>query len=371
MIKFYVYIIGIFALLLTSCGGEQNKKFNPKERTSSMSDSDRQAAIAAKRQALLPVDIDSLIASHGVKFSVVPPAITEEVPESASEKLTSKLILIASQNGIGGLCTNPVLAMVSRVDCVQRELTGTAPQKAVVKFEVTIYCGNTLTEDVYASTVQTLTGVGSSFEEATNQAFNELKNDSKTQQMLQNASEKALKWYNETGNVQAFVDKALAEQNYALASALLSSVPQESSSFAYAIKKNEEVSDMMFQEKADALLASMRNAIVEGGDSAYNPQVGAFLELIPPRSKAYAQAKQAYDAYLAKLDATVKDKRDKEHEKVLQELELKKIKAPLEAQAAMEEMKTSASLKNNEIWSNALSNIATSVAQVFLKTDIF
>lgn len=364
MKKYLIYIVCAASIALAACGGgnAEKKTFKPKDRTTSrMSIEDREAAIEAKRQTLLPVDIDSLIISHGVKFSVMPPAVTENLPVSASDKLASKMIQIAAQNGISGLCTNPVLAMVSKVDCVQRELTGTAPQKAIVKYEVTIYCGNMVTGDIYATAVQTITGVGSTFEDAANKALNELKNNNKMQNMLATASERALKWYNAIGNVKSFVDKAVSEKNYALASALLSSVPQQSSSFNYATKKSSEVSDLMFQEYADALLASMENAIAEGGDSVYNPQAGACLELIPHRSKAYAKAKKEFDRYLAKLDATAKDKRNKEHQLAMKEKELQKIKAPFEAQAAIEMAKADASLKKNEMWSGALSSAAASI----------
>lgn len=360
--KSYFYIL-LAAVMLTACGGDTKKKvFAPKDRTtSSMSNEDRVAAIEAKRQSLIPVSIDSLVVSHGVKFSILPPAVSENVPESASDKLTGKMIQIAAQNGIGGLCTNPVLAMVSKVDCIDRSLTGTAPQKAIVKYEVTIYCGNMATGDIYASSSQTVTGVGANFEDAASKAFNELKNDNKIQQMLATASERALKWYNATGNVKSFVERAISKQDYALASALLSSVPQQSASFDYAVKKNEQVSDLMFQEKADALLAAMQNAISEGGDSAYNPQVGACLELIPQRSKAYPKAKKAYDAYVAKLDAAEKDRRNKEHMLAMKELEIQKIKAPFEAQAAIEEARAAASVKKDEVWAGALTSAAESI----------
>lgn len=363
MKKFYLCGICAAAMMLAACGDNAGgKKFNPKDRTtSSMSIENREAAIDAKRRSLLTVDVDSLIISHNVKFSVLPPAVTDDLPETASDKLASKMIQIAAQNGIGGLCTNPVLAMVSKVNCVDRSMTGTAPQKAIVKYDVTMYCGNMLTGDIYATAVQTVTGVGTSFEDAANKAFNELKNDSKLQQMLQTASERAMKWYDTTGNVKSFVDNALKDKNYALASALLSSVPEQSTSFAYAVKKNEEVADLMFQESANEVLASMKNAIQEGGDE-YNPQVGACFKLISPRSKVYAEAKRTYDGYVSKLDATARDKRNKEHELAIQQMEIQKIKAPFEAKAAMVQMEKAASLEQDKIWADCLSSSVASFA---------
>lgn len=131
MKKIVTYAILFFvALSFAACGNKQEDKkgkFNPIARASQLSLEEREAAIEAKRQSLLPVDIDSLMVSHGVKFSIMPPAVSENVPLSASDKLTNKMIQIAAKNGIGGLCTNPVLAMVSKVDCIDRSVTGTAP----------------------------------------------------------------------------------------------------------------------------------------------------------------------------------------------------------------------------------------------------
>lgn len=351
-------------LMLAACSRNDNqKKFTPKDRTtSSLSIEDREKAIEAKRSSLLPVDIDSMIASHGVNFSVYPPVVTDDITESAAERLASKMIQIAAQNGITGLCTNPVLAMATKVECIDRNMTGTAPQKAIVKYEVTMYCTNMLTGDIYATESQTLIGVGENFENAALNACNELKNDNKMQNMLQRASDRALLWYDATGNVKTFVDRAICENKFALASSLLSSVPQQSKTFNYAVGKNEEVTMLMFQEAANELYACMQNAIAEGGDEEYNPQVGACMKLISSRSKIYEQAKKTYDSYIAKLDAAAKDRRKKEHELALQEMEIRKIKAPFEAKAAMEEMKMLASLKKDEMRYGAYSNIAASIA---------
>lgn len=341
------FLLLVLSVVIASCSGspkdEKKGKFAPKDRTSTdLSIEERDAAIEAKRNSLATeINIDSIISNHGLAFSVLPPAIDENIPKAASDKLGTRMIQIASQNGIGGLCKNPVLAMVSRVDCVQRELTGTAPQKAIVKYEVTLYCGNLITNDIYASSSQTITGVGSTFEDAASRAMNELKNTSEMQKMLSTASDRALKWYNSAGNVQKLVDKAVGNRNYALAMALLSSVPQQASgTYAYAAKRNKEVSDMFFEEKAAELLGDLEGAIAAGED--FDPGLGAYLKVIPVRSKSYARAKQVYDNYLKHVAAVKKEERDKAHQLAMEELAVEKIRASYEAQATIEQIKADA-----------------------------
>ncbi|MBQ0047922.1 MAG: hypothetical protein KBT33_10560 [Prevotellaceae bacterium] len=343
----YLYIIAT-AIALSSCGGSDKNtgtKFAPKERTSALSEDEREDAIAQKHNELAQeINIDSILSNHGVAFSVLPPAVDKNIPQAASDKLGTKMIQIASQNGIGGLCKNPVLAMVSRVDCVQRELTGTAPQKAIVKYEVTMYCGNFITNDIYASSAQTITGVGSTFDEASSKAMNELKNTADMQKMLQTASERAIKWYSATANVQKLVDEEVGNRNYALAMALLSSVPEQASAtYAYAEKKNKEVSDMFFEEKAAELLGELEGAIAAAGED-YNPGLGAYLKVIPVRSSSYARAKQIYDNYLSHVADVKKDEREKSHQLAMEELQVEKIKAPYEAEATIAKINADARL---------------------------
>ena len=342
----YLYIIAT-AIALSACGGSDKNagvKFAAKERTSSLSDDERDDAIAQKHNELAQeINIDSILSNHGVAFSVLPPAVSENIPQAASDKLGTKMIQIASKNGIGGLCKNPVLAMVSRVDCVQRELTGTAPQKAIVKYEVTMYCGNFITNDIYASSAQTITGVGSTFEDAASKAMNELKNTADMQKMLQTASERAIKWYSATANVQKVVDEAVGNRNYALAMALLSSVPEQAlATYLYAAKRNKEVSDMFFEEKAAELLGELEGAIAAAGED-YNPELGAYLKVIPVRSGSYARAKQLYDNYLSHVADVKKDEREKAHQLAMEELQVEKIKAPYEAQATIAQITADAS----------------------------
>ena len=343
-------ILAVAALMtFAACNNNSKNKgvaFNPTERTSSLSEAEREAALAAKRAEYgEDINIDSLIAMHGVNFSVLAPAITDDLPQSASYMLGTRMVQVAAQNGIGGLSTNPVLAMVARVDCLDRALTGTAPQKAIAKYEVTFYCGNFITNDIYASASQELVGVGATLDEAARNAMRELKNSSDMQKMLSTASERALSWYNAQGNVQSFVDKAVSNREYGVAMALLSSVPSQSTTHEWAVKRNETVSRQFFEEKAAELLGAMQGAVAAGGDE-YNPEVGAYLRLIAPSSKSYPEALKLYNSYIKRIETVRDDKRNKEHSlqmaqlaaeerERMEELELEKIKAPYEAQEAI------------------------------------
>lgn len=357
MKRHLIYMAGV-ALMLASCGGNDQKaatggkKFAPTEKQSSLSDDERAAAIAAKR-AELGFNVDSMLVSDGVKFSVMQPAATEQFPAQAAQKLYQKVVALAGQNGVGGIATNPVLGLVTGVDVVEHAMTSTAPQKAVVKYEITLYCGNFLTNDIYSSATLTLTGVGNDFNDAARQAMGEVKNTPALREMFMTASENAVKWYDNVGNLTAFVDQAVANQNYALAMAFLSSVPaQATEGFKYAVAKNAEVSDLFFQNKAGELLSQMQAAIAASPEE-YNPKAGALFSLIPHNAKVYPEALKAFEAYTKKLDMDRKDliarERAVEDRNALntqmlamEELQVQKVKAPYEMQATLEQIKADA-----------------------------
>lgn len=345
-------LLGI-ASLLASCGGNgKGVKFNP-----DMSDSP-QAVVPEGASHKHIVSPDSMVAFGGLKFSVLPPALSSDIPVGAAERLTTRLIALAGRNGVGGLCVNPVLGIVSRVECIERGLTGTAPQKAIVKYEITLYCGNFVSNEIYGTSSVRVTGVGGTFESAALNAMSQLKGNSEIEDMFRLASQRAMEWYDAPGNVDRFVDKALANQDYALAMAILESVPINAAPAIYenALKRNREVSDLFFQTKASQLFSSMQAAIA-ASNGAYSPEAGAYFCLIPSNSHIYPEARRVFEAYAEKLDVERKDNIRREREvadreaayaqqialatlgneryKETLDFEIQKIKAPYEARATI------------------------------------
>lgn len=336
----------IASLALCSCGGSGSKgtKFAPAEKESTMSDDERQNKIAEKK-ASLNVSLDSILNLDGLKFSVMPPATGDGVTQAASERLATKIINIAAANGIGGIAVNPVLGLVTKVDRTESSVTATAPQNTVVKYDLTLYCGNFISNDLYASATQSVSGVGVDLESATIQAFSEVKDSPAFKEMFRKASDNALAWYNNQSNISMIVDQAIAEDNYALAMALLSSVPVQASTHEYALKRNAEVSEKFFQSKAEELFSNMKAAIA-ASDGEYNPEAGAYFALIPHDSKIWQAADKAFNEYCKAIDSERRDAIERAHAVEdrdalnahlleMEKLQVEKIKAPYEAQAAI------------------------------------
>lgn len=325
-------------LSISSCGGKgegQGKKFAPKERESSMTESERKAAIAAKKESL-NVDVNSLMNSNGVKLSVLPPTPAGDITEAVSEKIGVKMLGIIASNGIGGVNNVPGFALAATVSENSRQLTGTAPQKSMVKYTVTYQVINVADGNVYGTATESATGVGDTFAEAAANAFDELGSDNGASEMLAAASEKIIGWYNANlPTLKAQVDEAIGAEDYALALAYLNSVPsQAEKAYSYATSNIPEVTRKFKIRRANDELSALKKGIAEGKQSGtIVSDVYTHLALLPADSPEYTQAKKLVEEYEKQVfaqQAADKNQKATEEEARLaheRQLELAKIEA--------------------------------------------
>lgn len=319
----------IAAIALTACNNgtkTTGKKFNPTERTSSMTDSQREEALAQKRAAL-DVNIDSVLYGHGVRFAIVEPKTGGDITQDIADRISMKMLQIASQNGISGVgCYNFVLG--TEIAQTGRAATGSAPQKMTTQYELTFKVMNTLTGDVYATAVQTVMGVGNSFAEASRNAVKEIKNTPEMQKMLQTASQRITQWYND--NLQVIrnqVEKAEGEGDYALALAILNSIPEQATmAYRYVGEKQGTLLKGMLHKQAADMLAEMEALLASSGDE-FNPAVGAYFSLIPTDCPEHATAQKRYAEYEKKCHARratleAKAERDEQAARELEKLKM-------------------------------------------------
>lgn len=388
--------VALMAVAIMSCGGQQKsegKKFAPKERTSSLTDSERKAAIAQKKAELLGgLNLDTLLYSHGVKFSIVQPKVQgEDITQDIADRISMKLLQMACQNGISGLGENPKFVFGTEIAQTGRAATGTAPQKMTVQYQLTYKVMNAVTGDVYATATQDVMGVGSSFVEANQNFVKEIKNTPEIQKMLQTASERIIDWYNK--NVQTVkneIETAAGKGDYDLALALASSVPQQATAaFQYASSKMDELTKGLMHKKAADMLGEM-TAAVASADDDFDPSIGAYLKLIPTDAPEHAKAQELYKTYNQKCkecrDALeAKAERDEQaarefekfkmmqdHETELAEIEADKIKSKYAslASAKAAEAKAKASQKRGGLFGSIGDAISGTFDRVFKVADV-
>ena len=387
--------VALMAVAIMSCGGQQKQgtKFAPKERESSMSDSERKAAIAQKKSELLGgLNLDTLLYSHGVKFSIVQPKVQgEDITQDIADRISMKLLQMACQNGISGLGENPKFVFGTEIAQTGRAATGTAPQKMTVQYQLTYKVMNAVTGDVYATATQDVMGVGSSFVEANQNFVKEIKNTPEIQKMLQTASERIIDWYNK--NVQTVkneIETAAGKGDFDLALALASSVPQQATAaYQYASSKMGELTKGLMHKKVADMLGEMTAAVASAGDD-FDPSIGAYFKLIPTDAPEHAKAQELYKTYNQKCkerrDALeAKAERDEqaarefekfkmmqEHETELAEIEADKIKSKYAslASAKAAAAKAAASRKSGGLFGSIGDAISGTFDRVFKVADV-
>lgn len=367
-----LYSIIVVVLFLSACGGNgnkehQGKKFAPQERTSSLTSEERQEAIAQKKAELEGINLDTLLYSHGVKFSIVQPNLQgEDITQDISDRVAHKLLQIACQNGISGLGTNPTFVFGTEIKQTGRAVTGTTPQKMTVQYELTFKVMNTMTGDVYASATQNVLGVGNSFVEANQNFVKEIKNTPELQKMLQTASNRIVEWYN--SNVQSIkdqVESAAIKGEYELALAIAMSVPQQATiAYEYASGRIEGLTKDLMHKRAADILNEMRATVASAGED-FRPAVGAYFKLIPADAPEHEMAQKVYDAYIAKCNARRKALEDKAErdEKAARELKKLELKYSHETELAeLETRKITAKYTCDEAARRAEANARVSIA---------
>lgn len=362
--------ISFMTLTIMSCGGEQSKgtKFAPEERQSSMTESEREDAIAQKKSELEGINIDTLLYGHGVKFSIVQPNLQgEDITQDISDRVAMKLLQIASQNGISGLGTEPTFVFGTEIMQTGRTATGTAPQKMMVQYELTFKVMNTLTGDVYATATQEVAGVGSSFVEANQNFVKEIKSTAEVQKMLQTASSRIIEWYNSNAQtIKNQIESAATKGEYELALALASSVPQQAAeAYKYAQGRIDELTKGLMHKRAAENLNAMTSAISSARDE-FEPAIGAYFKMIPADAPEHAKAQKLYESYISKCDARRKQLEDKAErdENAARELERLNMKYSHETELAeLETRKVTAKYTCDEAARKAEADARVAVAQ--------
>lgn len=325
--------------LCLSCSQGKGKKFNPQERKQAFaSEDERQRAIEKKKAELdsLQLDIETLVFENNIKLTVLPPAPNGDITMGTSKAMAAKMMQITAQNGIGGYGNSPAFCLAAVFTSSGRAATGTVPQRMISKYTITFVVGNMITGDVYGTYDMDVEGVGATFEEATVNAVKCVQNNNGIQQMLKDASEKIISWYNDNPQgFKAIVEGYIAQNNYSTAYALLATVPQQAtSSFKYAEKRQGQVLDEMKKQKAEELLSDLKNEIAISGEQ-YNPMVAGFLKMIPANSKQYAEAAKLYDEYTKHVQDIRLDSLKHEQKVELERLAMEQIKLKFEQEASM------------------------------------
>ena len=332
-----ILLLSALTIALMACGNkkpQQNIAFNPGASPEQKVDEEREAKIAAKKAAFNAAQDpkENLTAFEGkIKLTVMVP--DENLSVEAAKQLESKLIQMVTANGIGGLGGNPRYVLATEVNLLKKEVTSTAPVRHLITYDITFYVADIILGTVFASSNIQATGVGDSETLAFLAAFNDLKpTDAKFQQMLSDAQDKIVTYYQEHGGELVNEAKMLsAKGDYAEAMALLGSIPAEVGEvYKNAIQLMDELLPKYLENECGLILSQFQAAL-GNQKNGVNKEAMAYYAMIPANSSCKAEADAAYKEYKAQLSAEDQREWDRESAQIQSDNEFRKLKMELEA----------------------------------------
>ena len=332
-----ILLLSALTIALMACSNkkpQQNIAFNPGASPEQKVDEEREAKIAAKKAAFNAAQdpMENLTAFEGkIKLTVMVP--DENLSVEAAKQLESKLIQMVTANGIGGLGGNPRYVLAPEVNLLKKEVTSTAPVRHLITYDITFYVADIILGTVFASSNIQATGVGDSETLAFLAAFSDLKpTDAKFQQMLSDAQNKIVAYYQEHGTELINEAKMLsAKGDYAEAMALLGSIPTEVGDvYESAIQLMDELLPKYLENECGLILSQFQAAL-GNQKNGVNKEAMAYYAMIPANSSCKAEADAAYKEYKAQLSAEDQREWDRESAQIQSDNEFRKLKTELEA----------------------------------------
>ena len=272
--KYNIFVYGLMVIGTISIMGCSGKKKNFSPNEPGRADITKSSVIT-----------DSVEGENAVKLTIMVQKPSSDFPQNAAQALESKMLTIASKNGIVGYGGDPAFVFAALITPLGKDVTTTPPVKKVMKYTLNLYVANVVTGDVYGSSSMDLMGIGNSFELAALNAITSVDDNSSIQKMLHEASNKIISWYqNHSKEFISKVSDYITHEEFDKAYALLASVPSEASEcFQFAQENKAKVYEKYLRKLSSDNYRKMLSEIASS-QNQYNPVVGGYFQMIPQSS---------------------------------------------------------------------------------------
>jgi len=250
------------------------------------------------------------------------PEQVEGIPSSAKRLFINKLGQIITKNGISDNVANSRFIITPNVSVLSKNILATAPTKVALNLEVTLYVGDGIAGNLFASESFNLKGVGTNENKAYIAALRTLKPSHKSvQELLKRSKEKILNYYN--ANCDLLVKKAegfIARNQMSQALATYAKVPEGSSCFDKVKIQMASIYLKAINEDCKRLLNQAQGIWSANQDIAAANEVGKLLAQVEPNANCFADVKNLYN----QVATRVKDLQDRNWNYQLKKLDLTK-----------------------------------------------
>ncbi|MEO8934734.1 MAG: hypothetical protein ABI295_10550 [Xanthomarina sp.] len=260
--------------------------------------------------------------NYDISLGAYIPDQIEGVPANAHAMLANKLAQIITNNGISDDVRNSRFIITPNITVMSKDVLGGAPSKVALNLEMTLYIGDGVAGNLFASESFQLKGVGTNETKAYMQAIKQLKPSNKNvQDFVANGKTKILDYYNKNCSQIIAESEALQRvDNYEEALFLLVNVPTASDCFDKVKGKIEG----LFKKAIDKECLTkygLAQAIWAANQDIYAAnEAGALLASINPRAACFNDVKKLF----SKIEARVQDLEDRTWKLQLLEVDLRK-----------------------------------------------
>ncbi len=239
-------------------------------------------------------------------------------------KLQSKVLSIATRNGVGGVSYNSNFVMYPKLEIYNTEVAEGMRNITVVTTELNLFIKQQSNGLVFSSYNTTLKGSGFNKADAINNAISQINpSDPKAKAFIEEGKNKIISFYNSKCNdIISEADKYSGMNDYERALAILMSVPVEATPCYDKIKdKSIKVFKLYQSKRCESLLQAAK------AQSAGKQYMKAFniLAMIDPNSSCYGEAKALINTTETKLDAYTKTQWDHQREIMKDKMEIEKM----------------------------------------------
>lgn len=321
--KKYLYFILICLMFLSSCGGNGNNAKEQQAQAPTFAPKQQETVVTMRPASR---KVDSVLAFVGqVKLNIMLP---EGLPANSKNVLHNKMVAMTSINGVGSVDASPILCVIPTFAEMNHDITATIPAKHKIKYDFNVWVANLETGEVFASAQQELLGFGDSEELALGNALSAISpNDNKWQEMLKTAQDRIIEFYNANGD--RLIKEAQGYQavnDYSKALLILNNIPMACGDvYDRALEAKNDVLDQLFQNDAEMLISKMKSCLASPRDdeNGFSHEFLAAYAMVPPNSKAKAEADAVYAEYVKSLDDI--DKKNMEKQQREWEAEQKRL----------------------------------------------
>ncbi|WP_103865081.1 hypothetical protein [Aquimarina sp. I32.4] len=260
--------------------------------------------------------------NDGISLAAYVPRQVEGIPSSARNMLVNRLTQVITKNGISDNVYNARFILAPNISVLSKDITATAPPKTALNLNVTLYIGDGISGNLFASQSIELKGVGTNENKAYISAIKRLNpKNPEIIEFVEKGKQKIIEYYNKNCNQVLKKATALEAQNqFKQALAVLTNVPESSTCFNKIKSKIASLYKKSIDRDCKQKLAEASAIWTANQDINAANEAGAILSTVEPQGACYGQVKSLY----TKIATRVKNLSDRDWNYQLKVLDLNK-----------------------------------------------